>query len=516
MSLRSLQAMLRSLADAAPEVSDGELLRRFLQKDERAFAEIVRRHGRLVWTVCRHLSKSDAEADDSFQATFLILLRNARSVRNSSRLSSWLHGVAYKVCAKARQAAKRRTQREQVVAIGNHNGSTVPDSAWDRALSAAHTEAARLPESLRLPFVLCCLEGKGVSEAAEQLGWKLGTLSGRLTRAKDAVIAKLNARGLSVGVLAGLGLTAPPTQVTAKTTALAQIGFVVPKSILQLAQGVIGMSICTIKQLAAVVMLTGLLGLGLGTHWTASADAQSVAKEPPAMVDPIAEVKRLQAELDRARAASAEAAKQQERHYVDALRSAEDLFKIHEVKTDEAPTAKTTKWEYDFVVVSDMDQTKFVKFLQDRENRGWEFNGTTPLKDGEKQQIWIFRRPAKRAAALHDYGNLMLPTVRNFDHFTNTTARQLDNPKAIESEIARLQEQLAELKAKSARSRVVFAKDNLPLEPTEMMSMLAKLAEKKFAKNRFSLSASSSGVTLESDKEVIDWMSALLKKLSEK
>ena len=99
MSPRSLQYVLRSLAETASMASDADLLRRFLQQDEQAFAELVRRHGRLVWAVCRHLTRSDAEADDAFQATFLVLLKNAKKVREPGKLSAWLHGVAYKVCA---------------------------------------------------------------------------------------------------------------------------------------------------------------------------------------------------------------------------------------------------------------------------------------------------------------------------------------------------------------------------------------------------------------------------------
>ena len=206
MSPRSLQYVLRSLAETAPMASDADLLRRFLQQDEQAFAELVRRHGRLVWAVCRHLTRSDAEADDAFQATFLVLLKNAKKVREPGNLSAWLHGVAYKVCAKSRQSAKRRNARERATALREGNGSAVPDSAWDRALAAVHEEVAKLPDTLRVPFVLCCLEGIGVTEAAERLGWKLGTLSGRLTRAKDAVLLKLEARGFTLGVVATVGV----------------------------------------------------------------------------------------------------------------------------------------------------------------------------------------------------------------------------------------------------------------------------------------------------------------------
>ncbi|HEV3436434.1 MAG TPA: sigma-70 family RNA polymerase sigma factor, partial [Gemmata sp.] len=142
----SLQTVLRSLADAEPLASDEQLLRQFVAGDEGAFSELVRRHGRLVWAVCRNLTGSDMDADDAFQATFLVLLNNARKIRDAGRLSAWLHGVAYKVCARARRAAKRRTTREQAVATSERNGCVVPDSAWDRAMSAVHEEVGTLPE----------------------------------------------------------------------------------------------------------------------------------------------------------------------------------------------------------------------------------------------------------------------------------------------------------------------------------------------------------------------------------
>ncbi|MGL4554728.1 MAG: RNA polymerase sigma factor, partial [Gemmataceae bacterium] len=154
MTPRLLQSVLRSLADAASPASDGDLLRDFAAtRAEAAFAELVRRHGRLVWAVCRHLAGSEAEAEDAFQATFLVLLKNAGSVRDGAKLSSWLHGVAYRVCSKARQGAKRRSAREQAAAAGERAGPAVPESAWDRAMAAVHEEVAKLPEALRVPFV---------------------------------------------------------------------------------------------------------------------------------------------------------------------------------------------------------------------------------------------------------------------------------------------------------------------------------------------------------------------------
>src|SRR5204863_2513510 len=138
---------------------------------------------------------------------------------------------------------KRRQTRERAAATSERNGSAVADSAWDRTLAAVHEEVGKLPEALRVPFVLCCLEGKGVTEAAEQLGWKLGTFSGRLTRAKDALLARLDARGMTLAaVVAVASPRDAPAAEMKKASVLCGRDFVVPSTILNLSHGVLGMS----------------------------------------------------------------------------------------------------------------------------------------------------------------------------------------------------------------------------------------------------------------------------------
>lgn len=152
------------------------------------------------------------------------------------------------------------------------------------------------------------------------------------------------------------------------------------------------MSIPSFKALAAVMLLTCGLGLVAGTGWLANADAQVKGPKPfkpptdiPPQVGPEADLKQLKQQLDQLQAQQDELA-----------RMKADLEKmIKEKLTRYSASAKTTKWEYDFVVASEMSQSKFVAFLQDRENRGWEFNGTTTLtREGNPTSMWIFRRPA--------------------------------------------------------------------------------------------------------------------------
>ncbi len=408
MTARPLNAVLRALADTGPPDTDADLLRRFVAtRDDEAFAGLVRRHGRLVWAVCRHLTRSDAEADDAFQATFLVLVRNAAGVKDAAKLSAWLHGVAYKVCGKSRLSSKRRSARELATAGREGNGHAVPDSAWDRALAAVHEEVAGLPDTLRVPFVLCCLEGRGQTEAAEQLGWKLGTLSGRLTRAKNAVLERLSARGLTLGVLATVGMAAVPADVSAKAFGLGQIGYAVPSSVLQLSSGVIGMSINKVKLLAAGVLAACGLAVSGGAGWVASAGAQS-ALAPAKAQNPADRVKQLEAELQRAKAeaeqAAAAAAKAEAEARLRAkvaeakAKADEELAKVYgEKEKTKAPkiaddaTNTTRANDYLFVVVSPMDQTKFMAFLQKQEDKGWVFSGTTPMED-PKSLVWVFRR----------------------------------------------------------------------------------------------------------------------------
>jgi hypothetical protein len=189
----------------------------------------------------------------------------------------------------------------------------------------------------------------------------------------------------------------------------------------------------------------------------------------------------------------------------------------------ETYTARTTKWEYDFVVVSDITQAKFVEFLQDRENRGWEFNGTTTMRhDGKPTSIWVFRRPAQTSSTNlrqlgGEYYRYLVPGVAppSGDPTYGKTTKA-DDVKAIEAEIARLQDKLAAAKGKATWSRVVFMKDDLPVPPAELVTLLGKLADRKFGKGRYSVSSSDNGIAVEGDKEVIEWFTGLVRRLAEK
>src|SRR5215510_1267817 len=149
MSASPLLYVLRSLRQVAGTSSDGELLERFAQhKDESAFDQLLQRHGRMVLSVCRSFLNDSHDAEDAFQATFLVLVRSAGSVRKQNSLTSWLYGVAYRTALKARAAAARRRREEQVAAMYHPLfDSMSPESDDDRPALAEELE--RLPEKYR-------------------------------------------------------------------------------------------------------------------------------------------------------------------------------------------------------------------------------------------------------------------------------------------------------------------------------------------------------------------------------
>ncbi len=183
--------------------TDGQLLGRYVShRDGLAFEQLVRRHGPMVLGVCRRLLLSPEDAEDAFQATFLVLARKAASVHPRERVGPWLHGVAYLAARKARAAATRRRAREKQVR-NFPEPATLADGLWTDLAPLLDQELARLPEKYRLPVVLCDLQGRTRAEAARQLGWPEGTVAGRLARGRALLAQRLSRLGLplSAGVL---------------------------------------------------------------------------------------------------------------------------------------------------------------------------------------------------------------------------------------------------------------------------------------------------------------------------
>ena len=532
MNRALLQSVLR-IVGVEELTNDSSLLDAYRQRrDDAAFGQLVKRYARLVWHVCRNLTRCDADAEDAFQATFLVLARNAGKIARPERLGSWLHGVACRVCSKARREAGRRVRRERAVANGEASNG-VTDSKWDQALAAVHEELAGMPEIYRLPFVLCCLEGRGTTEAAGQLGWKLGTLSGRLTRAKDLLIARLESRGIAVSAVAAaaftVGTTNAPAAIVAHAASIAS-GATVPGSILYLSQGVIGMSFHRIKLLAAAIMLTGGLGMGLGTTWLANAQdpVKSNSTNPPTTA--------ARAETILPDAAS------------------------HDV------SSPMKKWEYHyFRIANGLTTTRFEANVAELEASGWEFLGQVTLRDDKANDkvpaapMLVFRRPVRSPAELWRMAILDQPkdassalltqsiggcTLSNSSrsstdcrachqvqplgegvrsnvapmdfHSSYTSAlKTLDQKTA---KIADLEAQIARLKGETAKAptAVVILQKDLPLDVNEMQDILSRVAPKVGIKNLRVTRSVNDGVSLQivGDAESVEWAKRLIQTLS--
>src|SRR5262249_10506792 len=173
-------------------------------RDEAAFEVLVWRYGPLVLGVCRRVLRHEQDAEDAFQATFLTLARKAAAVARGEALGGWLYRVAYRVALRARCRAGRRAGYERSGAEGL--AREAPAGVWPDVRLVLDEEVSRLPARYRLPFILCCLEGKTHRAAAAALGCPAGTVASRLAWARRRLRDRLSRRGvdLSCGVLAGL------------------------------------------------------------------------------------------------------------------------------------------------------------------------------------------------------------------------------------------------------------------------------------------------------------------------
>jgi RNA polymerase sigma factor (sigma-70 family) len=277
--------------DDAP---DGELLGRFARGgDAAAFEQLVRRHGPMVLGVCRRVLRDAHAADDAFQATFLLLVRKAGSLRRPNRLGPWLHGVAYRTALHARARAARRPE-------GPVTGEPIAPPAGDPVGADLRLvlDAAidRLPARERAAVVLCYLEGVTYTEAARRLGCPLGTLAARLSRARDRLRVRLTRQGLAptAGLLsAGIAADAPavsPDLITATVRAAASLAAgaagAVAGPVIALMTGVRRtMLLNTLKAALATLTVLMAIGAGVGTLVTrALATGMPSQAAPPALV----------------------------------------------------------------------------------------------------------------------------------------------------------------------------------------------------------------------------------------
>jgi RNA polymerase sigma factor (sigma-70 family) len=246
---------------ASTQLTDGQLLGRYVtRRDAATFETLVRRHGPMVLGVCRRLLPNPHDAEDAFQATFLVLVRKATTITPRDAVGSWLYGVAYRAAQKVRVAAARRRSKEVQVAQ-MPEPTTVAEGLWHDVLPLLDHELALLPEKYRLPIVLCDLEGKTRKEAARQLGWPEGTVAGRLANARNMLAKRLARHGLSLsaGALAavlsesGTQAAVPLTLVIA--TVRAATGGAMQAGVSAVAEGVVSTMFLSNLKLPVLVLV---------------------------------------------------------------------------------------------------------------------------------------------------------------------------------------------------------------------------------------------------------------------
>jgi RNA polymerase sigma factor (sigma-70 family) len=280
-------------AGALAGAADEDLLAQFIaRRDEAAFAALLRRHGPMVWGVCRRLLTRAEDAEDAFQATFLILARRADSLQRRELLANWLFGVARRSALTMRAKAARRARQERSC----HEVPEVPTPPvvpWDDVRAVVDEELARMPTKYRLPLLLCALEGMTQAEAGKSLGWPTGTVSARLSRGRQLLRTRLARRGVTApatALVAVLGAAGLPQRATAAVCgAVAAIAGsetaarLSPAVALLLRQGLRTMALSRwLPAVALVTVLAVALG-GAGVAWRLTRPAAPVPDAPVAL-----------------------------------------------------------------------------------------------------------------------------------------------------------------------------------------------------------------------------------------
>ena len=277
---------------AVGTMSDAQLLDRFVSRRdeaaEAAFEELVIRHGPMVLRVCRSVLHDDHDAEDAFQAVFLVLANRARFIRRSGSVASWLFGVAERVSKRSKRSAARRQALNQVAASRISESYLPPESDPDGDI--VYEEINRLPERLRAPIVLCCLQGLTYAGAARELGLSEMAIRGRLARARERLRQRLTRRGVPVPAGFLVASAAGQSQVTIPITLIQctiriALGFTAGNTAAILARGVLNSMLLDQLRVMAVLLC---LGVG-GSCWAWRAFASVVnekgqTKPGPAVV----------------------------------------------------------------------------------------------------------------------------------------------------------------------------------------------------------------------------------------
>jgi RNA polymerase sigma factor (sigma-70 family) len=257
-------------------ITDSQLIERFLAKSgadsEDAFAALVERYGRMVWGVCRRMLPRSHDAEDAFQAAFLVLARRAGSIVKKGQLPNWLYSVAVRTASEVRRRDRRLRAREKRAVEASQspaNGDTNDD--LEELLALLDLELAQLPDRYRAAVLLCELEGLSRREAADRLMLAEGTLSSRLARGRRLLRDRLLRRGVTLSAAPGAILAeesiaaALPPNLAASTVKISVTGAAIPAAVASLAHGVLNSMLLTELNFTALALVLAVVGLATGS-----------------------------------------------------------------------------------------------------------------------------------------------------------------------------------------------------------------------------------------------------------
>jgi RNA polymerase sigma factor (sigma-70 family) len=267
---------LHKLLSPGYHLTDEQLLQRFVtQRDESAFAALFKRHGSMVLGVCLSVLRHTQDAEDACQASFLVLVRKAASIRARESVASWLHGVAYRLARKL-EATRARKHAEETHDRPPPN--PIDELNWREVREIIHVELQRLPRTYQLPIILCYLEGQTQDEAAKRLAWTAATLKGRLDRGREMLRRRLTRRGLALEVTLLSTILIPASSPAALASATVRaavmltsgqfLGKQISAQAAALVQdGIKAMLVTKLKMMAGLVLTLGTLVGSVG--WAA-------------------------------------------------------------------------------------------------------------------------------------------------------------------------------------------------------------------------------------------------------
>jgi RNA polymerase sigma factor (sigma-70 family) len=443
MPTDSLSRFVQSLAlsllrKEGAALTDGQLLSRFIDhREDAAFAELVRRHGPMVLGVCQRLLGNVHDAEDAFQATFLVLVRRASSIRCRDAVGSWLHNVAYRTALEAKASIVRRRANEKQVHDMPHP-ATKPEAAWPELQPLLDQELSRLPARYRVPFVLCDLEGRTRKEVARQLRIPEGTLSSRLATARKRLADRLRRRGVSLSAAAFAAAfshqvaVAMPTSLVVSTVQAAKllaagqgVAGVLSAQVAALTEGVLQAMTTTKLQMAAVLIFAGVAASGVAgltyTKLAAGQAPQGALEQRPETGEGQAKGPLAQPQQPHPQHTTTQASNLRELAQDD--RQAEERREAgrRQLRESLARDVKRLQGTWDVVTTSHNDKVDPKQFNYYR----WHFDGQTvktswQRKDGEKgpdgRKYHYVVNPTKAIKEITIYGdNVLIQAIYRFE-----------------------------------------------------------------------------------------------------